>query len=88
MRRKIGRRAFALLVQELVKPHGGLIRVESVVDEGTTFIVGISLGSSHLSPEQVGDSKSSPATAIGTAPFVGEAFSWLPDVKDQEKPGL
>ena len=70
------------LVQELIKLHGGAIRVESAVDEGTTFIVTVPFGKDHLDQRQVGGSRSLPSTALGTAPFVEEALRWLPDSAD------
>jgi PAS domain S-box-containing protein len=67
------------LVQELVKLHGGTVRVESVLAEGSTFIVSLPLGSAHLPAERIGGSRTFASTAIGGAPFVAEALRWLPD---------
>jgi len=66
------------LVHELVKLHGGFIRVESVPEQGSTFIVSIPLGQDHLAPDQVGGDRSLSSTATGAAPFVEEALRWLP----------
>jgi signal transduction histidine kinase len=41
------------LVQELVKLHGGAVRVESEIDRGSVFIVTIPLGSAHLPADRV-----------------------------------
>ena len=41
------------LVQELVKLHGGSVRVESEVDRGSRFIVSIPLGKAHLPAERI-----------------------------------
>jgi PAS domain S-box-containing protein len=41
------------LVHELVRMHGGEIRVESRVGEGTTFHVRVPRGSAHLAPERI-----------------------------------
>jgi signal transduction histidine kinase len=41
------------LVQELVKMHGGTIRVNGVQGEGSCFTVSIPTGSAHLSQEQI-----------------------------------
>ena len=66
------------LVQELVKLHGGLIRVESTLGKGSTFIVSIPFGSSHLASNQVGRTRSQVSTALGAKPYVEEALRWLP----------
>lgn len=73
------------LVQELVKLHGGLIRVESTLGKGSTFIVSIPFGNSHLSSGQLGGARSSASTALGAKPYVEEALRWLPD--DQRDSG-
>ena len=67
------------LVQELIKLHGGSIRVESVLDQGTTFIVSIPFGQNHLPNQQLGGRPSLSSTALGPTPFVEEALRWLPD---------
>jgi PAS domain S-box-containing protein len=67
------------LVQELVKLHGGSVRVESVLGQGSTFTVSLALGSAHLSPERIGGTRTLASTAVGAAPFVEEALRWLPD---------
>jgi signal transduction histidine kinase/PAS domain-containing protein len=67
------------LVYELVKLHGGSIRTESTVGQGSTFIVSIPFGQSHLASGQLGGSRSLSSTAVGAKPFVEEALRWLPD---------
>src|SRR6202042_1332632 len=66
------------LVHELVKLHGGSIRVERVPEQGTTFIVSVPLGQDHLASGQVGGDRPLSSTATGAAPFVEEALRWLP----------
>src|SRR5271163_1577473 len=66
------------LVHELVKLHGGFVRVESVPEQGSTFIVSIPLGQDHLASGQVGGDRALSSTATGSAPFVEEALRWLP----------
>jgi PAS domain S-box-containing protein len=80
------------LVQELVKLHGGAVRVESAEGEGSTFIVSLPLGSGHLPSDRIGGTRSLASTAVGAAPFVEEALRWLPeagqsDVADELLPG-
>ncbi len=67
------------LVQEFVKLHGGAIRVESVLGQGSAFIVSIPLGQDHLASAQVGGDRSLSSTATGAVPFVEEALRWLPE---------
>jgi PAS domain S-box-containing protein len=66
------------LVQELVRLHGGSVRVESVVGEGTTFIVSLPVGSAHLPSDCIGGARSLASTAVGASPFLEEALGWLP----------
>jgi signal transduction histidine kinase len=72
------------LVHELVKLHGGSVRVESRVGEGSTFVVSIPFGQNHLAAGQLGGSRSLSSTAIGAKPFVEEALRWLPDSPTQD----
>lgn len=67
------------LVQELVKLHGGFIRVESTLGKGSTFVVSIPFGQNHLASGQLGGARSLTSTAVGAKPFVEEALRWLPD---------
>ncbi|HSZ62804.1 MAG TPA: response regulator [Terriglobales bacterium] len=67
------------LVHELVKLHGGSIRAESTVGQGSTFIVSIPFGQDHLASGQMGGSRSLSSTTVGAKPFVEEALRWLPD---------
>jgi signal transduction histidine kinase len=67
------------LVYELVKLHGGSVAAESVVGQGSTFVVSIPFGQSHLASGQLGGSRSMSSTAVGAKPFVEEALRWLPN---------
>ena len=73
------------LVQELVKLHGGTIRVESVVGEGTTFVVSIPRGKEHLPPDRITGPRTESESVRGTAAFVEEALRWLPDGTDDSE---
>jgi signal transduction histidine kinase len=66
------------LVQELVKMHGGSVKVESSVGRGTTFMVTVPFGSAHLPAEHIGATSTLPTTALGSDTFVEEALGWLP----------
>jgi signal transduction histidine kinase len=67
------------LVQELVKLHGGTVRVASVMGQGSTFQVAIPLGKAHLDPGRVGKAPEAGSTSVTPAAFVEEALRWLPD---------
>lgn len=67
------------LVQELVKLHGGTIRVDSVVDQGTCFTVAIPTGYAHLPSERIGTTRTLASTATIATTYVEEALRWLPE---------
>src|SRR5262249_19409489 len=70
------------LVQELVKLHGGTVRVESEPGVGAAFIVSIPFGLAHLPTESVKNNdeneRSQTAIATNARAFVEEALRWLP----------
>lgn len=76
------------LVLELVKLHGGWVRAESTPGAGSTFIVGIPMGSAHLPADRIGKSRSPATTAVGAAPFVEEALRWLPEADQTIEPEI
>ncbi len=67
------------LVHELVRLHGGSVRTESTVGQGSTFIVSIPFGQDHVASGQMRDARSLSSTAVGAKPFVEEALRWLPE---------
>ena len=73
------------LVQELVKLHGGVISLVSLVGEGSTFTVSIPLGSAHLPSDRLQSSPSLPSTAVTANAFVAEALQWVPDAPEPEQ---
>ncbi len=67
------------LVHELVRLHGGQVSAESTLGQGTTFIVRLPFGSSHLPADRLGLGRGTSTKGIIASPFVEEAFRWLPD---------
>jgi signal transduction histidine kinase len=65
------------LVQELVKLHGGKVRVRSVPDQGSVFTVTIPKGKAHIPAAQLGAARGPVSTALGADHFVQEALRWL-----------
>lgn len=76
------------LVQELVKLHGGTIRVTSQVDHGTTFTIALPFGSAHLPQERIEATRTLTSTALGASPYVTEASRWLPNATIERSEAL
>jgi PAS domain S-box-containing protein len=74
------------LVQELVKLHGGNIRVESEPDRGSSFIVTVPFGTGHLATDRIGSGRSQVSTNVRAQAYVDEAISWLSDKATEEMP--
>jgi signal transduction histidine kinase/two-component SAPR family response regulator len=75
------------LVHELVRAHGGEIRVTSRVGEGTTFTVRIPRGTAHLPQDRLRAERGLPSTAVGAGAFVEEALRWVtPDSAEGSGP--
>lgn len=64
------------LIQELVKLHGGTVRAESSLGQGSTFRVTVPLGSAHLPPQLV-RIDAEIATGVRAEAFAGEALTWV-----------
>ncbi len=64
------------LVQELVKLHGGSVRVESALGAGSTFTVTIPRGKEHLPAERIEAAQSLASTRIRAEAYVEEAQQW------------
>lgn len=65
------------LANELVKMHGGEIRVQSTVNEGSLFTVSIPYGTAHLPASRVKSGGDVTGAGAGRAAYVHEALSWL-----------
>ncbi len=73
------------LVQELVKMHGGTVKVSSVLGVGSCFTVSIPTGYAHLPPDRISATQTLTSTALGAAPYIEEALRWLPEEGEREK---
>jgi signal transduction histidine kinase len=67
------------LVQELVKLHGGGVRVKSEVGCGSTFTVSIPTGSAHLPADRLGGERRLVSTSLHSEAWVDEVLKWLPE---------
>jgi signal transduction histidine kinase/DNA-binding NarL/FixJ family response regulator len=65
------------LVHELVKLHGGDIRVESEAGFGTTFIIRVPFGMGHLPRERVEADGGPASTSVRADAYVEEALQWI-----------
>ncbi len=78
------------LVQELVRLHGGSVRVSSVEGQGSCFEVSIPTGCAHLPPERIA-ARAEASETSGSAPYLLEASRWIgstPDVAESVVPAL
>jgi len=70
------------LVQELVKLHGGSVRAESALGQGSTFTVTIASGNAHLPAERIQAAQLFASTKTRPEAYVEEAQQWLGDESD------
>jgi signal transduction histidine kinase/serine phosphatase RsbU (regulator of sigma subunit) len=73
------------LVQELVKLHGGSVRVESVYGHGSAFTVSLPFGEAPLPPEQRPAARTRESSALRPDAFVEEALRWLPEESEERE---
>ena len=66
------------LVQELVRLHGGNIRVDTAPGKGSAFTITMPLGASHLPPDRIKSARVLASTEPRALAFVEEALRWLP----------
>jgi signal transduction histidine kinase len=66
------------LVQELVKVHGGTIRVDSEVGKGTVFTAVLPFGNGHLPADKIGQ-RAHGVSETRVQAHIDEALSWLSD---------
>ena len=84
------------LVEELVKLHGGSVRVQSVYGQGSTFTVSIPCGTHHLKSDMpparlrdgIGSGQAPKEANIRADGFVEEALGWLRDDMDDVEPPI
>ena len=66
------------LVRELVKLHGGDVRVASELGRGSVFTISIPTGKAHLPPDRIGAVRTLGSTGLGGEAYVEEVLKWLP----------
>jgi signal transduction histidine kinase len=69
------------LVQELIRLHGGEVRVESEPDRGSAFTVTLPRGVAHLPSDRVVADTTATAPSALRGLFDEEARGWLPDAE-------
>jgi signal transduction histidine kinase/DNA-binding response OmpR family regulator len=69
------------LVQELVRMHGGEVRLDSKPGRGSTFTVTIPRGHAHLPPDRIASESTSSTAPAGGRSFVEDALGWLPNAE-------
>jgi signal transduction histidine kinase/CheY-like chemotaxis protein len=65
------------LVQELVKLHGGTIKVSSDPGRGTSFTISLPFGTEHLPAEQIKTGSAQARTNLRAQAYLDEAIGWL-----------
>ena len=65
------------LVDELVRLHGGSIDVASEPGRGTTFRVGLPLGTAHVDPAHVRPAGEGTDATARARPYLAEMLGWL-----------
>jgi PAS domain S-box-containing protein len=71
------------LLQELVKLHGGSVRVESRLGAGSSFIISIPSGKDHLPADRIGPERTFELATMNSVAFVEEAMHWSPAPGDE-----
>jgi PAS domain S-box-containing protein len=74
------------LVQELVKWHGGDIRVESELDRGSVFTITLPFGTSHLPAARLTASPAQVSTNVRAQAYLDETMGWLAGEAAIERP--
>ena len=74
------------LVRELVKQHGGQIRVESEIDRGTSFTITLPFGTDHLPADQINAIAPAERSSVRAQAYLDEAFGWLEGSETDDRP--
>ena len=71
------------LVEELVKLHGGSIRVQSVQGKGSAFTVQVPVGKAHLPEDRIVPERPLDPTRLGNSAFAEEASQWVAELPSE-----
>jgi signal transduction histidine kinase/DNA-binding response OmpR family regulator len=74
------------LVQELVRQHGGTVAVESVRGQGSSFVVMIPKGNSHLPADRLALGGTADPSALPAGHYAKEVLRWLPTEDGEPAP--
>lgn len=66
------------LVSELIRLHGGQIKVESELNLGSAFTVRLPLGSAHLPKEHISGERTPMPTGVRAQAYIEEVLRWMP----------
>ncbi len=72
------------LVQELIRLHGGSVRVESEQGVGTTFTIELPFGRKHLPDDQIRTTQYQLSSEVRAQPYLLEAANWIAETPGDE----
>jgi signal transduction histidine kinase/CheY-like chemotaxis protein len=74
------------LVQELAKLNGGVVRVSSRLNQGSTFVVSLPTGTAHVPPDRIETQGTLGSTLTRPETYLEEARLWAGDDLSQVDP--
>jgi signal transduction histidine kinase/response regulator of citrate/malate metabolism len=74
------------LVQELVRQHGGMVAADSVLGQGSNFVVTIPVGNSHLQADRLAPGIAATTSALQAGHYADEVMRWIPGDQAEAAP--